>query len=235
MRPRPVTIIAAVVCLVGVGVGVRALLPERDPPKPVYTPEGLTPYKKMRFGRGDNPARLTDAAIDGFIREGLSSVEPSRPLTDSDIALIVDRSRARLRMTVGPSGPTLEEVRVADGSPPEGNGGEIPARYARWAELWSGAPVSLSHSVVRVIPDNDGNHRLGTSGRSPVRGVYPKWQFDGEVLEVCFAANPKTPDSNKRVGVYLAFVYAFDTESEAWRFVDCSVYYPRGPVVPPAF
>jgi hypothetical protein len=236
LRPRPVTIIAAVVCFAGVVIGVRAFWPEREPPKPVYTPEGLTAYGQMRFGRDDNPARVTDAEIDAFLRDGLSRVEPSAPLTEQEIASLVERARSRLRMVVGPGGPTLEEVRVADGSPPEGNGEEISPRYADWAELWAGAPVALDRSVVRVIPNEDGNYRLGSSARSQVRGVYPKWSRDSEILEVCFAAQPKrSAEKNERTGVYLAFAYTHEPETGRWRFVDCVVYYPGGLVVPPAY
>lgn len=238
MHTRVLLILATVICLAGVAVGVRAILPEREPPKPVYTPEGLTPYERMEFRRGDDSSRLADADIDAFLRDGFSKIVTAGALTDEHIASLVERARARLRMIVGPSGPTLEEVRVADGSPPEGRSGDLPASYFTWADHWRGAPISLEQSLVRVIPGEDGdsgNYRLGSSARSPLRGTYPKWSRDDEVIEVVFAARPTTPESAKRVGVYLAFAYARDPDTGRWRFVDCVVYYPGGRLVPPAY
>ncbi|MGP1310194.1 MAG: hypothetical protein ACTS27_08360 [Phycisphaerales bacterium] len=238
MRPRPVTVLAGLVCLAGVAVGVRALLPEREPPKPVYTPEGLTAYDDMSFDRRDDASRLTDDAIDAFLRNGFSMIVTTGALTDEHVAFLVERTRSRLRMIVGPDGPTLEEVRVADGSPPEGQNGNPPASYLTWADHWRGAPISLEQSVVRVIPGEDGdsgNFRLGSSGRSPLRGTYPAWSRDDEIIEVVFAARPTTPESAKRVGVYLAFAYARDPDTGRWRFVDNVVYYPEGRVIPPAY
>jgi hypothetical protein len=238
MRIRPITILAIVVCAGGVALGVRALLPERKPPKPVYTPEGLTSYTDMDFDRRDDPSRLTDDAIDAFLRDGFAKIVTTGALTDEHIAFLVERARSRLRMIVGPSGPTLEEVRITDGSPPEGRGGDLPASYLNWADHWRGAPISLEQSVVRVIPGEDGdsgNFRLGSSGRSPVRGVYPRWSRDDEIIEVVFAARPTTPESANRVGVYLAFAYARDPDTGRWRFVDNVVYYPEGRVIPPAY
>jgi len=236
MRSRVLLLLASVICLAGVAVGVRTLMPERVPPKPVYTPDGLTAYGDMDFDRRDDPARLTDAAIDAFLRDGFSTIVTTGALTDEDIAFLVERARSRLRMIVGPDGPTLEAVRVADGSPPEDRFPDAPASARAWRDFWTGAPISLEQSVVRVIPAGDeGNERLGSSANSSLRGTYPVWSLDDEVIEAVFAARPKTPEGAERVGVYLAFVYARDPETGRWRFVNCTVYHPGGPLVPPAF
>ena len=238
MRVRPVTILAIVICAGGVALGVRALLPEREPPKPVYTPEGLTAYDDMDFDRRDDASRLTDQEIDAFLRDGFSTIVTTGALADEHIAFLIERARSRLRMIVGPNGPTLEEVRIADGSPPEDRQADIPASKRAWRDHWTGAPISLEQSVVRVIPGEDGdsgNHRLGSSARSSVRGTYPKWSRDDEIIEVVFAARPTTPENKKRVGVHLAFAYARDPETGRWRFVDNVVYYPGGQIIPPGY
>lgn len=241
MKPR--LVIAVIVLLAGAAMAVRAvlpLLPKREPVV-VYTPEGLTPFDAVRFGSARTGRTPSDAEIASVFRERLRAVETSPPLDDEAVESIATRASDRLRMVLG-AGPTLEEIRLADGAPSEGSG-EVRGDRDRWEAHWRYAPVSLGDVTVRFIPSMRseegarGNHHLGMSVRASLRGRYARNSEDLPTLQISIPARPTTvaAGGGKRVPVYLAFAYQHDPTTGRWNFVDCIVYTPDSTVPPPAF